>query len=435
MDQSRIFKRKAVISSLFLVLLIFFASTAVPAISGSKEIDAFNNKTKMPSLLENVDHLDLTPKMYITLRNKINLFHDNIQKILSKGTTINEESLSSMKLFFEELRTVLYDNHNEKTYYPSNIFESEYFEEYWASYLKLRMAILPYDNYEDWYWWAQDQMWDDLPKETTYLLFVAFLVATAGNMIPGASWLAFIVTTAAFSKYITFLIEVMRVRDFYDWLWTREIDIVLHVVDQQGNGIDNLTIWAINSDVPSEYEDKFNFKVKNAYGIQEEGWYALSSRDWENRTQPPCPPGFWEISIPAQEANNKIYDGLGKFRTYEIQNAGIYINDSIVLIECTGYPSITNPLPENTGIDIELNPTLCVDVSDDEEDYPLTIIFKTNASGEWDQIGETQYGESGSYCTNTTNMDNHNTTYYWSVTAIDSEKNEITKTYHFTTKQ
>lgn len=503
MNESRILKKKAVISSLFLVLLICSASTFVSAINGSKEIDAFDNRTKTLALMENIhdkiccnelqkqrdasyeeifsslkqelikekrkvalnllcsrddetkedfydkwctiseiifkyilditDQLDLTPKRYATIRNKINLFHDRIQKVLSKDTTITEESLSSMELFFEERRTILHANHNEKTYYPSNIFESEYFEDYWAYYLDLRNKIAPYDNYEDWYWWSQDQIWDDLAKETAFLLFVALLVATAGNIIPGASWLAFIVTTAALSKYVKFLIDVMLVRDLYDWLWTREIDIVLYVMDQQGNGVDNLTIWAINSDVPSEYEYLFNFRVNNAYDIQEEGWYALSSRDWLNRTQPPCPPGFWEISIPAQEANNKLYDGLDKFRTYEIQDAGIYINDSVVLIECTGYPNITNPSPEDAGIGIGLNPTLCVNVSDDEEDYPLTIIFKTNASGEWDKIGESQYGESGIYCTSTTNMDNYNTTYYWNVTAIDSEKNEITKTYHFTT--
>ncbi|RKX40932.1 MAG: hypothetical protein DRP23_01915, partial [Thermotogae bacterium] len=92
-------------------------------------------------------------------------------------------------------------------------------------------------------------------------------------------------------------------------------------------------------------------------------------------------------------------------------------------------PLLSNECPPDGSISL-LNPTLSIKVGDLQNDS-MTIIFRSNASGDWQDLG-TYYGGYGIYSQNTTNMNVHNTTYYWSVNCTDGT-HWSNKTYSFTT--
>jgi len=94
-------------------------------------------------------------------------------------------------------------------------------------------------------------------------------------------------------------------------------------------------------------------------------------------------------------------------------------------------PVVSNPYPSDTATDVELNPTLSIDVIDHQEDT-LTIYFMTNASMSWSQIGTEQTGGNNTYTQATTNMDSYGTKYWWSTNISDGTQWTNT-TYSFTT--
>jgi len=65
----------------------------------------------------------------------------------------------------------------------------------------------------------------------------------------------------------------------------------------------------------------------------------------------------------------------------------------------------------------------------------MTVIFRTNASGNWLDIGTNSSVTDGTYyCFNTTNINSYITTYYWSVNVTDESGEWANETYSFTTK-
>ncbi len=79
-------------------------------------------------------------------------------------------------------------------------------------------------------------------------------------------------------------------------------------------------------------------------------------------------------------------------------------------------PTLSDPIPRNNNISV-YNPRLRIYVGDSEND-PLTVIFRTNATGSWETLG-TYNGFRGYYGQNTSNMETKNNRYYWSVNASD----------------
>jgi len=81
-------------------------------------------------------------------------------------------------------------------------------------------------------------------------------------------------------------------------------------------------------------------------------------------------------------------------------------------------PIVSNPYPSDADTDVELNPTLSIDVIDHQADT-LTIYFMTNASMSWSQIGTEQTGGNDTYTQTTSNMDSYDTKYWWSANVTD----------------
>jgi hypothetical protein len=105
---------------------------------------------------------------------------------------------------------------------------------------------------------------------------------------------------------------------FFDWCEQNQVDILVHLVYNE-SGISNydgdITAW--NVDAYNTCEDKFQIYEDNTvwqkplffYNLGEEvrisnsidnnGWYSLSNRYYNNNIyeKAPCPPGNWTIHI------------------------------------------------------------------------------------------------------------------------------------------
>jgi len=94
-------------------------------------------------------------------------------------------------------------------------------------------------------------------------------------------------------------------------------------------------------------------------------------------------------------------------------------------------PTQTNPSPTNGAKGASLNPQLAITISDANSDT-MNVIFRTNATGAWANIGTNNTVNNGTYRQTTADMDSYNTKYWWSVNLTDG-KLWTNNTYSFTT--
>lgn len=90
-------------------------------------------------------------------------------------------------------------------------------------------------------------------------------------------------------------------------------------------------------------------------------------------------------------------------------------------------PIISDVYPNNQNANY--NPQLSVNIFDTYGDN-FSVIFKTNATGQWNTIG-TYYGGNGAYKQNTMNMTIKGKNYYWSINVFDGTA-WVNRTYRFT---
>jgi len=105
--------------------------------------------------------------------------------------------------------------------------------------------------------------------------------------------------------------------------------------------------------------------------------------------------------------------------------------------EANTAPVNSNPYPSNGAIDIPITPTTInitvADVDDAEQD--MTITFRTNESGSWQDADTNASVNNGTYyCLNTLWVDTGTTKYWWSVNTTDSCGGWDNDTYYFTTE-
>ena len=94
-------------------------------------------------------------------------------------------------------------------------------------------------------------------------------------------------------------------------------------------------------------------------------------------------------------------------------------------------PAVFDEVPRNGSVDGYTNPTLSVNVEDPDED-PLTILFRTNASGKWETLERYDDVQKGKYSCIPSGMTNLGVTYYWSACVTDGQI-WVNQTYSFTT--
>jgi len=95
-------------------------------------------------------------------------------------------------------------------------------------------------------------------------------------------------------------------------------------------------------------------------------------------------------------------------------------------------PEISNPDPANESTSIELQPTLSIDVSDNEGD-DINITWYSNSSGSWQIFATDSSVGNGTYSQTNTNFTGYSTTYYWNVSVNDGEDYNSSDIFHLTT--
>jgi uncharacterized repeat protein (TIGR02543 family) len=150
-------------------------------------------------------------------------------------------------------------------------------------------------------------------------------------------------------------------------------------------------------------------------------------------------------SIGAQNLINRFFNGyIDELRISNIarslsyiqasynnqNNTAAYVNFGPQRTKNTP-PVLSNPQPQHQAIGIDITPQLKITITDKDADE-LYITFKTNASGSWENIGTNNSVYNGTYTQYGSMMNNHNTTYYWSVNATDGQ-DWTNATYQFST--
>ncbi len=94
-------------------------------------------------------------------------------------------------------------------------------------------------------------------------------------------------------------------------------------------------------------------------------------------------------------------------------------------------PELSNPSPANDAIDVEPNPSLRINISDDNGQQ-MDLSFHSNSSGIWQYIGGNYSVTDGTYSQVDINMSEYDTKYWWSVNCTDGI-GWTNQTYYFTT--
>jgi hypothetical protein len=95
-------------------------------------------------------------------------------------------------------------------------------------------------------------------------------------------------------------------------------------------------------------------------------------------------------------------------------------------------PVIANEMPKNGALNVDLNPTLSVNVIDYQQDE-LDITFSVFTSGSWRMIGFLKNVLPGIYGVNTAGMFEKGSTYRWRVQVSDGKNPPVSEEYVFTT--
>ena len=90
-----------------------------------------------------------------------------------------------------------------------------------------------------------------------------------------------------------------------------------------------------------------------------------------------------------------------------------------------------NEYPQNTSVNIELNVTCHIEVSDEDADN-MTIFWYENSTGSWVERQRNSTVGNGTYYWTFLQATNYNTTYWWKV-AVNDTINNATAIFHFTT--
>lgn len=94
-------------------------------------------------------------------------------------------------------------------------------------------------------------------------------------------------------------------------------------------------------------------------------------------------------------------------------------------------PIISDPFPLDGATGVDFNPVLSANITDYQGDL-LTVVFRTNATGTWQDLGS-YVGGNGVYAQPTSNMNQYGTTYWWKVIASDGA-HQSNQMYNFRTK-
>jgi hypothetical protein len=161
-------------------------------------------------------------------------------------------------------------------------------------------------------------------------------------------------------------------------------------------------------------------------------WYDYSADNvtWDGYTSfgdDSSEPWSWTFDFPK---------GIGYYNFYSIGSSDGASEKipSAADAQClyTHAPVINNPVPSNGATDIAFNPDLSITILDVDGDS-MTITWSSNKSGAWQDFNTTASVLDGTYTSGTTNIDEYEKTYYWTVSVTDGISTTDSDVFTFTT--
>ena len=252
---------------------------------------------------------------------KYNNFEDVLDEEI-KQSNLNEDisqDFMDYSIPYRQLYSILY----------GDVTENKILGDYNRVWFALRVfgSVFDEKNYYDWFYGIQDKI--DFMRGLT-IIFGGFSIAVLA-IVPVETYL--INGGAALLIFLFFWFNahlasyVHNGHEYFQMCKNKEVNILLHVVDEEGNGIPDYKIqdiYAVSTDAMNWIDEKGEDETKgrDTHYFQyilgssdcmndngEIGWYSLETRHIaEGYSDPlakykkaPCPPGNWEIHIDANE--------------------------------------------------------------------------------------------------------------------------------------
>jgi hypothetical protein len=331
-------KYKQSIFSLCVVGTLILASTVVSAMQGAKNTEMIDQlKEKSEKFNKDIDGIELFKKVLENVKS--------IQK--------NNEDFRSNKI----------NQHHSS---------SDDFDDYWFFYKEAikvwNSTFLEWqaDNFEDWWDNAYQYIYGEGTEQGNIMNFLSRSRLAKNNIMifgitmlvsstfipsnPNAFVTIFWLTLAVLFGY-NFLVLSLYYRGvarFVLQLEWRQIDILVHVIDENGNGVEGLQsyyneygilegyIHAHNIDAYRELDsdpivgkDQFTYYLGPTADMDEPGWYSLSTWNHEDIINPylraPLAPGCWNITIES------FPDGYQEYKPVSVVTPSIGTHERFML--------------------------------------------------------------------------------------------------------
>ena len=364
----KIFRNKAVITSIFVVAIMCLTSTAVPVNNGQRTCDMINNykinfdhkdvekenifefyreksdiqKSKILNTilfsLEKrckryfdeqffefpVDFLEKTEENFFSKSDLIQNFikfkklHNEAKSVILEDKDVSEVSFELRNLVnvFGEYIESDTENFTHHRLLDSNSDGDQDFSNYWKTFQeaeKLWGRFLNAKSFEE-YWSTSETL-----KLAIIIVNIAFIVAGILAAV-SSSWEAFFVVMCVGLAFdAAALFHYLKCRNiFLELLWY-EVEISVRIT-HDGEGIEDLEgdekLKALcisvteNDTIDDSYNKQFEYRLGPSE-IEEDGWYTLKNRNYDYTkppySQPPPPPGRWKVIIkPENTWEDKI---------------------------------------------------------------------------------------------------------------------------------
>jgi uncharacterized repeat protein (TIGR02543 family) len=229
-----------------------------------------------------------------------------------------------------------------------------------------------------------------------------------------------------------------RIWDLYDWKDDGVLPIAVHEPPTLGymNNDNRIDIIAAEVSKRDVYIYTYDSGIKNytelyhITGVSGVNAFSLvQDIDGDNLNElvlSSASGRVYAYDTPAPAPNPRARSGLQFYNEYKTDVAE-YVSPPI-----PSQPVVRDEYPQDRSYSQGFNPTLSV-LATDFQGNSMTITFRNNASGAWQDVGTFINVPNGRYSAPTTNMNKPGTTYYWGVTVADGINSPTSKVFKFTT--
>ncbi len=157
-------------------------------------------------------------------------------------------------------------------------------------------------------------------------------------------------------------------------------------------------------------------------------WWSNSSGSWQVfGTNSSVQTGTYHQTM----SNASVY-GLWWYWKVNVSDGEDYTESSVYKFHTGRIPIISNPVPTDDAIDVNITPTLNITVSDPDGNN-MTISWLSNSSGSWQVFGTNNSVGNGTYHQIMSNASENGKWWYWKVSVYDGTNTVVSSIFKFYT--